>query len=934
MAKQILMIGIGQLGCSVAERFWRANSNPQTNVRVWAVDTDERTTEKICGPTVISMADPCLLGDALDELDNDVLKEWFPCDKQNDSVEFFECLSMNNGSNQWRMKALLSFTYFLSKPKNLDRLHKELDDISYSFDKDDNDRRVDVLAVASLAGGTGSGLLLPLSLYIVRCLEERGISAEAQALVALPEICEQQLTAQQTVKARANAYATLRELNAINLVVGGAHPNNAPKIGDVNDPYLGLLFDPVTAQGSGTVALPFKQIYLFRRNPGVLSISMHIDFLTDAARHLCAEESITTPNTPDAVFSGLSISRSIYPADSIVSYISLATLYNTASEQWSYLYRETAKELVAQRSRDKNSDAPISDNPAESISRAVMTVANRICKDNQSDSALLNRYYDDPADDTAPLNRYPDEFPTRLMGVMKAELVGNDTRELDHIIDLERQRSAKERSHNKKISKLPSRKRKKSMERVACRTNTLLTQLYARSISLLSTGLDTLESRIFGDDEAVSITENILKDNGKPVHPAIALIRLCDLYQTVVRARQHIQSENGENYKKASSLQLPRWVTEADSATFMNCPYDIGTERFAHMLMGSSHHVKGRRDEESLFYYDLRFAYFAIKNAYLNARSAQLLDILGKQITFYYNQLKSILSQADELATDVNAALHAFTPDCSSFYYFVGASEQEKKAALAEYRTHLKQSKLLYAYEAEIDRSLGAMALELNPAMAENSDENEQSIRRLIPMLTEQCYASGFFAQKLDRNILDVIMSQNGKGDADTVELALSKALLPRCLPLLYVVPDSRKNFPEALVIKNTTLALFPRITLQYIADNPGLFEQRSGISAINELLFRAGEYEADTAFSDSLSPREINVCRKISNLKPAYIEAINEQSEDPAYYRSYLKAQTLHQQQDTEMWDPHLLRGLSAPGALPPIYSQPQDQTLSTTQI
>ena len=426
MAKQTLLIGIGQLGCSVAERFWRATSNDQSNLHVWAVDTDARTTEKICGPAVISMAEPCLIGDVLDQLDNDVLKEWFPCDNEKDSVEFFECLPMNEGSNQWRMKALLSFTYFLSKPTGRSQLDRELDTVINSFDENDDCRAVDVLVLASLAGGTGSALFTPLSLYIKRHLQERGIKAEAQALIALPEICQQQLTAEQYVKARANAYATLRELNAINQVASGADPAGAPRIGSADDPYMGLLFDPAAAQGRGIDALPFKQVYVFRRNPGVLSISLHIDFLTDAARHLCAQESITTPNTPDAVFSGLNISRSIYPADSIVSYISIATLYNTASEQWSYLYRETARELAAKRA--VRSGAPVSDDPGDNISRAVMAAADRLCDDTQSDSALLNRHYPDPADDTAPADRYPKAYPSDLLNVINNELVNNDTR--------------------------------------------------------------------------------------------------------------------------------------------------------------------------------------------------------------------------------------------------------------------------------------------------------------------------------------------------------------------------------------------------------------------------------------------------------------------------------------------------------------------------
>lgn len=926
MAKQILLIGIGQLGCAVAERFWNAASSDMKD-RVLAIDTDARITEKICGPSVISLAETCLLGDVLDELDNDVIKNWFPCDKEKDYVEFFECLSMNEGANQWRMKALLSFAHFLSKPGGALLLHHKLDEIVESFDGNDGQPEVDIHVVASLAGGTGSGLFLPVALYIKRYLKERGIKVEAQALLALPDICEQLMTSEQRIKAQANAYAAIREINAMNLVADGASPETAPRIGNENDPYFGVLYDPTAAQSGGMDAIPFKQIYLFRRNPGIRSLSLHLDFITDAATYLCAQKTILTPNTPDAVFSGLNISKSKYPVESIVSYISLATIHKTASEQLTFLYDKVSKELAVQKAQAENPADPIPDNPAHNIARAVMAVNKSIRKEEQSDSVFLNRQYDDPANDNAPESRYPDCYPTYLLSYISSELINNnqDATYLDEVIAAEKIRADKEQKPTL-FNKIPSSARKNEMLAVANQANNHLRDLYKQCATLLNAGTAPLEAVLFGDDPSLSITETIFKDNGKFINPIFALVRLCDLYLNIYDALTDVRFRNKDNYKKITSFELPEWIITADDELSILCPYDTGKTRFSDILKDSHPGIKGRRDEERLFYYDLKLSYARIKDAYLAARSQQLLDVLGKQIIFYFELLDNISDDIDELATDTGAALQACTPDCSHFYYYVGASEYEKKQALAAYRDYLEQKDLVYKYEAEFDTALGEAAIHRNPMIAKSNFEADRPTYDLLPLVKEQCYSSGFFAEKLDRNILDVIMSLPGREDADSVSLALSKALSTRALPLLYVIPNSRKNFPEALLVKKVSTALFPKVSEQFIADNPGLFGNTCGIKALNELLFGIDQYETEPTFSPTLSDKEINICHTVCNLKPAYLEAFNEYSEAPIYYKSYLKALRMHEQQMTELWNPHLIRSLSVSNTLSPIYSKPSD--------
>ena len=146
MKKQILFIGIGQLGCTVADLFSRRMRGEGFSASVLAVDTDERTLENVTDAKRISLLDYCRLGEVLDTMDAEAVKKWFPADRERDGVEFFECLSMHTGAGFWRMKAMLSFASFLSKEESRDMLHAELEAVVATASEGDEgeERRVQI----------------------------------------------------------------------------------------------------------------------------------------------------------------------------------------------------------------------------------------------------------------------------------------------------------------------------------------------------------------------------------------------------------------------------------------------------------------------------------------------------------------------------------------------------------------------------------------------------------------------------------------------------------------------------------------------------------------------------------------------------------------------------------------------------------------------
>ena len=171
MKKSILLFGIGQSGCELADLFSRKMNNAAATVSVFAVDTDERTLSTVVSSEKISMVENRSLYSVVDTLGAENIGSWFPCNWESDKSEFAKCLEMNKGSNQWRMKALLSFASYFSKEKNSDKFRELL---KCAINTDEAESEIDVYYVASLAGGTGSGLLLPLSLYVKKEIEGLG----------------------------------------------------------------------------------------------------------------------------------------------------------------------------------------------------------------------------------------------------------------------------------------------------------------------------------------------------------------------------------------------------------------------------------------------------------------------------------------------------------------------------------------------------------------------------------------------------------------------------------------------------------------------------------------------------------------------------------------------------------------------------------------
>ncbi len=375
MKKNILLIGVGGTGSNAVETFYQklTEFGNQTDNKVSAIvfDTDAGDLKKISCATTVVMADDASVGTICDRVGKQYLREWFPCEAKDVRAQ-----EMMRGASQWRKKSYLAFLNLMNKPSERFKFIGALEDMVQ-----DPGAICEVYVIASVAGGTGSGSFIPIALYAKRYLRKSlGKDPIVNAMIALPDIYADEQTPENRIKVYSNAYAILRELNAINLVARNynsslASKKKAPirlKIGHEDEPNVGVLFDASDKRFWTPEAAPFSQVFLLDRIPGLHSISAHDMVLANSLYTIiCTEigakfdsefsnhELVRSQNNgSNAIYAGVSTSQIRFPKDSVLEYLAYKKTLSSCESEWLILHtsvenaiKEKEREAKAARRR-------------------------------------------------------------------------------------------------------------------------------------------------------------------------------------------------------------------------------------------------------------------------------------------------------------------------------------------------------------------------------------------------------------------------------------------------------------------------------------------------------------------------------------------------------------------------------------------------------
>lgn len=222
--RQTVLVGLGGTGSRVVnnvarmlqERNHSINDGKITCV-VFDTNKSDNDLIKASGTNipVVSTCDDKKIREYLARYANMRVDEWCPT-----SPTFVDS-HMKNGASEVRVKSRLAFMDTLENG-GIQQFITAIEKVFHS--RTDTKDQLRVLVVSSLAGGTGSGMFIQISLWLRQFFESRNCDATIRGILLLPDIFvstveDAKKNPLKKLYYYANAYAAIREVNAINKVV-------------------------------------------------------------------------------------------------------------------------------------------------------------------------------------------------------------------------------------------------------------------------------------------------------------------------------------------------------------------------------------------------------------------------------------------------------------------------------------------------------------------------------------------------------------------------------------------------------------------------------------------------------------------------------------------------------------------------------------------
>ncbi len=279
-----LFVGLGGIGSSVVRKVAEKCRGSETeNVNFIVFDTNVNDLNRISGSGkkiyCVQTSNTQSVGDYLD-YDKDALDNWFP----KNAVLYDKTVSEGAGQVRAISRLALNATLKTGKIKPLFTAIDEL------FRKDGKAMKqaLRVVIVSTAAGGTGSGITLPMAMYIRNYINEKypNTAIVIRGLLMLPEILDSVIgTEVEKDSLRRNAYATVKEINAFMMKGSGFFDID----GDLQR-YSDLHIDitaPATDELQSLALLPFDFCFLFDgQNAEDSTLTSKDQYLEQAAQAL------------------------------------------------------------------------------------------------------------------------------------------------------------------------------------------------------------------------------------------------------------------------------------------------------------------------------------------------------------------------------------------------------------------------------------------------------------------------------------------------------------------------------------------------------------------------------------------------------------------------------------------------------------------------
>lgn len=354
-----LIIGLGGKGCSIVKKVHDMTNEAQRKfIRFVFFDTDanelRQCRENAPDAFTIQTSRNMTAGQAL-RIDPEARLNTFPINQQVLNKP------MTEGAGQIRALSKLAFDATLREGR-IQPLHDAVGQL-LPLTGEETDQAMRVMIVATICGGTGSGLFLPLSMYLRHYLEtNRQQKPIIRGFCVLPGIFSVNSSMGEVEKEnlRTNAYAALREIDAFMLrsdsenseILRNRYRMKMPRPGtidqydDYNDNPIDFcyLFDGQNMDGSG---LDTMKDYVQHAADCIYAASISkLNTRLNSSEDNTVLSRIRTSGRNR--YCGIGASKIVYPFVDINKYIAYDWMKQATSKEW-LKYDEAAKTEISKR---------------------------------------------------------------------------------------------------------------------------------------------------------------------------------------------------------------------------------------------------------------------------------------------------------------------------------------------------------------------------------------------------------------------------------------------------------------------------------------------------------------------------------------------------------------------------------------------------------
>lgn len=208
-----LFVGVGGTGCKIVKKVCDLCApEEKENINFLCMDTNVNDLSSVANGKSkifwVQTSNTQTVGSYLD-YDEEARKKWFP----KNAVMYDKTVS--EGAGQVRAISRLALNSTIKTGK-IRPLYDSIDDLFRKTGKDMK-QAMRVVIASTASGGTGSGIILPLCMFIRDYVKEKypNTSLIVRSLILLPETLDSVIDSQTERDSQArNAYATIKELNA------------------------------------------------------------------------------------------------------------------------------------------------------------------------------------------------------------------------------------------------------------------------------------------------------------------------------------------------------------------------------------------------------------------------------------------------------------------------------------------------------------------------------------------------------------------------------------------------------------------------------------------------------------------------------------------------------------------------------------------------